>query len=129
METARIAPETAEAQNRLSGQAWKRIASRTDTPSGLADDTETGKALTEYLKMAGDMDTIQEKAASENFVRAEINAVHAEINAVHAEINAVHAEINAAKTDLIKWIVGASIGIAGVVIAATSVIISFMMQI
>ena len=122
METARIAPETAEAQNRLSGQAWKRIASRTDTPSGLADDTETKKALTEYLKMAGDMDTIQEKAASENFVRAEINAVH-------AEINAVRAEINAAKTDLIKWIVGASIGIAGVVIAATSVIISFMMQI
>ena len=122
METARIAPETAEAQNRLSGQAWKRIASRTDTPSGLADDTETGNALTEYLKMAGDMDTIQEKAASENFVRAEINAVH-------AEINAVRAEINAAKTDLIKWIVGASIGIAGVVIAATSVIISFMMQI
>ena len=122
METARIAPETAEAQNRLSGQAWKRIASRTDTPSGLADDTETKKALTEYLKMAGDMDTIQEKAASENFVRAEINAVR-------AEINAVRAEINAAKTDLIKWIVGASIGIAGVVIAATSVIISFMMQI
>ncbi len=122
METARIAPETAEAQNRLSGQAWKRIASRTDTPSGLADDTETGNALTEYLKMAGNMDTIQEKAASENFVRAEINAVH-------AEINAVRAEINAAKTDLIKWIVGASIGIAGVVIAATSVIISFMMQI
>ena len=122
MKTARIAPETAEAQNRLSGQAWKRIASRTDTPSGLADDTERGKALTEYLKMAGDMDTIQEKAASENFVRAEINAVR-------AEINAVRAEINAAKTDLIKWIVGASIGIAGVVIAATSVIISFMMQI
>ena len=122
METARIAPETAEAQNRLSGQAWKRIASRTDTPSGLADDTETKKALTEYLKMAGDMDTIQEKAASENFVRAEINAVR-------AEINGVRAEINAGKTDLIKWIVGASIGIAGVVIAATSVIISFMMQI
>ena len=57
--------------------------------------------------MADKTGTVQEKVASENFVRAEINA---------------------AKANLIKWIIGASIGIAGVVVAAASVIIALIMQ-
>ena len=112
METVKIVQEIAEALGRLSAQARERIAPRTETPSSLAHDTETTQALLEYLKktlaMADKTDTVQEKAASENFVRAEINA---------------------AKTDLIKWIIGAGIGIAGVVAAAASVIIAFIMQI
>ncbi len=122
MKTAEIAPEIAEACNRLAveirerltAEARERIASQAETPSGLADDAEAMQALTEYLKMAGKIDTVQEKAASENFVRAEINFVR--------------AEINAAKTDLIKWIVGAGIGVAGIVAAAAGVIIAFITQ-
>ena len=118
METAKIVPEIAEALSRLSSQAWERIASRAETPSSLVHDTETTQALLEYLKktpaMADKTDTVQEKVASENFVRAEINAVRAEMNAF--------------KADLIKWIIGASICIAGVVVAAASVIIALIMQ-
>ncbi len=118
METAKIVPEIAKALGRLSSQARERIASRAETPSSLAHDTETTQALLEYLKktlaMADKTDTVQEKVASENFVRAEINAVRAEMNAF--------------KADLIKWIIGANIGIAGVVVAAASVIIALIMQ-
>ncbi len=129
MKTAEIAPEIAEAWNRLAVQirerltaeARERIASQAETPSGLADDAEAMQALKEYLNMADKIDTVQEKAASENFVRAEINAVR-------IEINAVRAEINAAKTDLVKWIVGAGIGVAGIVAAAAGVIIAFITQ-